>query len=260
MLRGIINFAVENFVSPLFGSSVQLNPLNTVIYSGVIAGAAVLLISRIKESGFNLKRKFFLSSTPLLILTGFTLGMSNTSTELLIFEAPYSFILAGFLAAGILAVSLEIYRRDLAELHTVLFTLPLPGILLFLLVSTPATETLLALVSLVTFWSLTGYVIMRVTASDLMKVEFVYPVFAHYLDASTSYIAISEGAREKMFLGRIFVDVIGPGGIFVLKTLIIVPLTYYIFRNFEGEERIYPLYLITALGVVLSTRNFIGGL
>jgi uncharacterized membrane protein len=259
MLRGIINFIQENFVLTLFGNSIQLDLLNTVLYSVILAGLAVLLTSRMKRSDFSLERKFFLSSTPLLILIGFILGISNTSNELLLFESPYSFILAGFLAAGILSVSIEISKRDLAELHTTLFTLPLPGILLFLLVSTPETETSVTLISLVCLWSLIGYAILRVTASDLTDLEFVYPVFAHYLDASTSYIAISEGASEKMFLGRIFVDAFGPGGIFALKTLIIVPLTYYIFRNFEGEERIYPLYLITALGVVLATRNFIGG-
>ncbi|MFB6215622.1 MAG: DUF63 family protein, partial [Candidatus Aenigmatarchaeota archaeon] len=94
---------------------------------------------------------------------------------------------------------------------------------------------------------------------EFMEMEFVFPLFAHYLDASTSYIAISQGAREKMFLGRFFVNNFGPGGIFVLKTLVIVPLTYYIFRSVEGEERIYLLYFVSALGLVLSARNFVGG-
>lgn len=258
MLRGIINFAFGNFVNPLFGSSIQLNPLNTVLYSAILAGSAVLIASRIRKSGFSLERKFFLSSTPLLVLIGFILGISATTTELMTLKSPYRFILAGFLAGGILAASLEISKRDLADLHTVLFGLPIPGILLLLIISTPKTQILLSLGSIVTSWSVIGYLMLRSAPPELIKIQFLYPIFAHYLDASTSFIAIYEGAREKMFLGRALVDVFGPGGIFVLKTIIIVPLTYYIFRNLEGEERTYSLYLITALGVVLSARNFLG--
>jgi uncharacterized membrane protein len=259
MLRGIINFILENFVHPLFGNSVQLNPLNTVLYSAMLAGIAVIIVSKIKESGFSVDRRFFLSSTPLMVLTGFILGLSSTSASLWILKSPYSFIMAGSIAAAILATSFEISKRDIANLHSIVFILPLPGILLLFLISTPKAPALLTLASIVSVWNLVGYAVLRTLTSELMKIEFVYPIFAHYLDASTSFIAISSGAREKMYLGSFFVEQFGSGGIFVLKTLVIVPLTYYIFRNVDGEEKIYLLYLITALGIVLSARNLLSG-
>jgi uncharacterized membrane protein len=258
MLRGIINFIQENFVLPLFGNSIQLNPLNTVFYSALLAGTAVLLISRIRESDFSINRKFFISSTPILILTGFIIGFS-TASDLALLESPYSFLIAGLTAGLIITASIELPKRNLVEFHRVLFSLPLPGILLFLLVSTPKMGEMLTLSSIVVIWSLAGYTALKLSPPEFMKIEFVYPLFTHYLDASTSFIAINGGAREKMFIGRVFVDSFGPGGIFVLKSLIIVPLVYYIFQEIDGEERLYLLYFIGALGLVLSAGNVLGG-
>lgn len=258
MLRGIINFALEKLVHPIFGNSLQLNPLNVVLYSAILAGVAIMLISRIEKSDFSMDKKFFLSSTPLLVLTGFLLGLSNTAQEFLILETPYRFFLIGVVAAVVLAASLELSRRGIAGFHGVLSILPLPGILILTLLTTPGFWNSLILSAVVLTWSSIGYMLLDGFLPELKRLEFVYPVFSHYLDASTSFVALSSGAREKMFLGRFFVELFGPSGIFVLKTLIIVPLTYYIFRRFEGEERLYLLYFITALGMVLSARNFFG--
>jgi uncharacterized membrane protein len=49
----------------------------------------------------------------------------------------------------------------------------------------------------------------------------------------------------------------GPEGMFLMKTLIIIPAVYYINREIEGEEKNYYLFLVALLGLALGTRNIL---
>ncbi|MFB6215621.1 MAG: hypothetical protein ABEJ72_01430, partial [Candidatus Aenigmatarchaeota archaeon] len=68
---------------------------------------------------------------------------------------------AGITGVTIFIVSIELSRRNLANFHRVLFFLPVPGIALSLLVSTPEVSSVLALSSIVAFWSIAGYIVLK---------------------------------------------------------------------------------------------------
>lgn len=256
MLRGIINFALEKLYHPLFGSSIHLNPLNTLLYSALLVLSTMLLISWINESDFSIDRNFFLSSTPLMVLIGSLLGLSSSgSTGLMAFRSPYIYFLATLSAASIVATSLELEKRDIFSLNSSIFSLSLAGVVVITAISMPDLRNFIELVLIAFSWSIPGYILLSRLAPELSKLEFFYPIFAHYLDATTTFVSVGSGLREKMFVGKYFINIFGPAGIFVLKTLVILPLVYYLFKNLEGDEKLYYLYFITALGVVISSRN-----
>ncbi|MFQ3275124.1 MAG: putative membrane protein, partial [Candidatus Nanohaloarchaea archaeon] len=63
---------------------------------------------------------------------------------------------------------------------------------------------------------------------------------------------------EKHVLARLFIDIFGSlGGMFLMKTIIIVPAVYYIIQNVDGDEKMYYLFLISVLGFAIGTRNIL---
>ncbi|PSH02212.1 MAG: hypothetical protein BRC26_01710, partial [Nanohaloarchaea archaeon QH_8_44_6] len=63
---------------------------------------------------------------------------------------------------------------------------------------------------------------------------------------------------EKHVLARFFIDTFGSlKGMFLMKTLVIVPAVYYILKNVEGDEKMYYLFLISVLGIAIATRNLL---
>lgn len=256
MSRGIINFVSENLLQPLLGNSISLNPINTLIYSAFIAVLATFLISRIRNSDFEITERFFITSTPLMILTGLISG-TNLGNNTIPNSPIYSILIATTIASAIFYISLELDKRGYIDFNKTLILIPALGTLV-LIFHLRLSHEMVELLKLVALWSSAGYLFLRFQSRGFFKVEFAYPIFAHFLDASTTFLAINSGAREKVFLGRFFIEIFGPIGIFILKTVVIIPLTYYLFAKSEAKENLYYLYFITVLGMVLSARNFAG--
>jgi uncharacterized membrane protein len=85
-------------------------------------------------------------------------------------------------------------------------------------------------------------------------------LYTHFLDASSTVIALREGLEETRILASLFIELLGPYGILVMKSIVFLPLIYYIDRELEeGEEREKMILLfsgITAYGIALAARNY----
>lgn len=100
------------------------------------------------------------------------------------------------------------------------------------------------------------YALLKTTGSELLKPVYFIPLAAHYLDAATTFVAIEFfGGSEIRFLGSLMIEHFGTPGIFVLKTLIVLPVIYYIYQEIDLPEVRELLFLISVIGFSIAVRN-----
>jgi uncharacterized membrane protein len=104
-------------------------------------------------------------------------------------------------------------------------------------------------------WIIPFSLILKLFKKKLASYSFTVPIAAHYFDASTTVTSLAYGGAEKHVLAQFFINNFGPLGMFIMKTIVIIPIVYYINQNIDGEERNYYLFLIALLGLALGTRN-----
>lgn len=240
------------FWEPLLAGT--YNSYNTVLYA-ILFGALALYVvyPGVKKLGLEFDREFFMAVAPYVFLAG-VIGALGSNWGMYSPPMVFSAVLAGLGAILVLSKQLE-NRTGIGYYMPVMFAgLALLGVALTRFSFNPG---ILDVFLPVTFaWAVVGYAVLKTFQPNLLRLEFVLPVAAHYLDASTTVAVLSMGGTENQVLAGYFVSMLGPYGIFVLKTLVIVPLVYYIEKSFRGEEKNYYLFLIAALGFAIATRNF----
>lgn len=91
---------------------------------------------------------------------------------------------------------------------------------------------------------------------ESIKLKIAYPIYAHFLDASSTVIALESGLKEKAYLARAFIELVGAGGVFLMKFLVIFPISYYLLENYEGKWREEAFFFLVVYGFVLFLRNY----
>lgn len=258
MLGAVKNFLFEKFWLPVIDESVYYNPYNTVVLA-LLFGITILYVVRpaIRELDIKVDRRFLVGFTPFIIFGGILRTLKDADAlNTIILETPFIYLLLFGVGAMALYACIKLEDRIHISYHKLL---GLTGVILssaamtFLKLKEPLALFLFLSITLV--WSTIGYLILRYKKPDLFSWEFSIPVSAHFLDATSTFTALSFGAEEKHVLGRIFIDLFGNGGLFVLKSLVIIPVVIYIIKNFEGEEKVFYLFIITLLGLGIATRN-----
>jgi len=256
----IKSFIIEKFWLPVADESVFYNPFNTAVYSVVFAlGAAYIGKPLLQRLSVPLDRKFFLSISPYIFLGGAARSLKDVGIiDTVLLETPliYFLMFAGVVAA--LYGSLKLGELTEKPYHLYFGSAGLLALAANLsLYSFTGLSALAEVLLLLLATGVGTYVAVSVLKPELASYGFVVPVVAHWFDASTSYVALMNGAAEKHVLARFFTDLFGPSGIFFVKLLLVVPATYYIFTELEGDEKRYYLFLIALLGIALGTRNLI---
>ncbi|MFB6175485.1 MAG: DUF63 family protein [Candidatus Nanohalobium sp.] len=108
----------------------------------------------------------------------------------------------------------------------------------------------LSLTVLATAVTAAGFLLVNLRPSS----KLLLPVAAHYLDAASTVVALQKSLKESRFLANLFIKNLGPGGIIVMKALVIIPVVYFS-TNFDEEYEGLLLYIVFALGLVLGVRN-----
>lgn len=258
MVFDVKNFLLEKFWVPIVNESVYYNPYNTFVYALLFGLLTVYVIyPAIKKMDIEIDRRFFIGFLPFMVFGGAVRALKDIGTvDSILLVSPIIYLMLFGLGLGSLALAREIERRKGISYHKIL-----SGISLLLLAVTLSFysiknfEALVLEAFLIMLWSASGFLALKIFRPDLLRFEFTAPVAAHYLDASSTFTALSYGANEKHVLGRAFIDIFGPSGMFIMKTLVIVPVSYYLITEFEGEEKMFYIFLITMLGLGIATRN-----
>lgn len=260
-LSGVKSFVVEKFWTPIANESVFYNPFNTAVYAALGAlGAAYLVFPLLKKLDVEFDRDFFLSVSPYIFLGGAARSLKDVNLlNTVLLETPFIY----FLLFGVTASALFISRKVEERLQTPYYKIfgGFGAVLLALTLSQYTVSNFTALLAVLTaFGAVTAGVVLgiREFVPQLDSPYFYVPVLAHYFDAITSSVAVHFGASEKHVLGQFFVEQLGLLGVPVMKTLIVVPATFYIYAEIEDEEqKRYYLFIIALLGLALGTRNII---
>lgn len=258
-VSSVKSFLYQKFWRPVIDESVHYNPFNTAAYSVLFAVAAAYLGKPLLEKlNVDLDREFFLSISPYIFLGGAARSLKDVEiVNTVLLETPFIYILFFGVVTSALYASRKMEEFYDFKYHKVFGSIGaamLLGALSLYSFSSPLAFAEVGLI-FVPVAALVYYVTREFTALDLHA--FSLPVSAHFFDASTSVVAISHGATEKHVLANHFINLMGLSGMFVMKTLIVAPATYYICTEMEGRDRNYYLFLIALLGLALGTRNLI---
>jgi uncharacterized membrane protein len=259
MLDVVKAFLFEKFWLPIVDESVYYNPYNTAVYALIFGILVIYVLKPLVQERMDIEinREFVLGFTPFIVFGGAARALKDVNAfETILLETPFIYGLLILVGALLLYGSRKLeevtqtpYHRTLAAAGTAALLLILP----FFTLEEP--EALLTFLITLPAWAIPGYLLLKAEKPELLDWEFTLPVSAHLLDATSTFTALKYGANEKHVLGRIAVDIFGNWGLFPLKLGVIVPVVYYIKENFEGEEKAFYIFIITALGMGIATRN-----
>lgn len=261
LVAGIKSFLIQKFWIPVTDESVFYNPFNTAAYAAIFAIAAAYIGKPLLEKlDVDLNREFFIGITPYVFLGGAVRslkdqGISNT----VLLETPFIYIVMFSVVVTVMLGSRFIDRKTSLEYHKIFsFT----GIMLLTgVLSLYSLNNINGLINIAVIYAvIVGgfYAGLKVFKPEYANEMFFLPIAGHYFDGVSSYVAIGMfGAAEKHVLGQLFINLMGPIGMLIMKTLVIIPVVYIIYTDFEGDDRKYYLFLVAVLGFALGTRNLI---
>lgn len=239
---------IKSIIGPGELEAIIYNPIGLILTAVLLSLCVLYLQKYLQEADIESNSVFLISITPFIL----------TSAALEPIFSIYHAILFVICSIGItIAIkTAEIVNQKLPE-HLI----PIIGSLIFLsvlsLYSWQNLEVLRLAGLVTTIWILPLALIALNSEISLLP---LIAVGAHYLDASSTYAVLKTGGFEQHFFARLFTEAMGPSGIFIFKTLLVVPIAFYIDQNFEKDQRLYYLYFIAILGVSLGVRNILGAI
>ena len=262
MLDSVKNFLFEYFWLPIIDQSVHYNIYNTIVYAILFSVLVIYLVfPLVKKLGLSFNKEFFIAISPFVFLGGFTRSLRDLGIiDSILLETPIIYIILFSLALIILSISTKLEEKQIIDSywHIVFLTgiILLSAVLATLIFSAEIEYSLVfefTVLLLISSSILTG--LTYLIDESWINYQFLIPVIAHYADSASTITALDVGAEEKHVVANLFIDVFGPYGMFLMKTIVIIPVTYYLIKEFEGEKRNYYLFLVAMLGLALATRN-----
>jgi len=260
LLNSIKSFLADSFWRPITEESVYYNPFNTTVYAALFGLAAAYLGKPLLQRySVSLDRRFITAIAPFIFLGGAVRSLEDmeiVSHILLVTPFIYLVMFAAFIS--VFLISKKIQERFDVEYHSLV-----AGSGLFLLAVTLSQFQFSQFGSLVTVLGIFGVLSwLTYIGGGFLDLEFdlkwfALPIAGHWFDASSSFVALRNGAEEKHVLAQFFIEQMGPVGMFALKAVIVIPAVYYINKNIDGFDRKYYLLLIALLGFALGTRNLV---
>lgn len=260
MLGWIKSFLYEYYWLPIIDESVYYNPVNTITYALLFGVMAVYLIPQFFEKiDIEFDRDLVVSLTPFIFLGGVTRSLKDGGyVDTVLLETPIIYlILIGF-ALGTLFASKKISERSEINYSHITAAIGALGLLLALsLFEITLLQGLSWFIIISVLCLVVLYGLLKIIKPEMNWQTYLIPIFAHFWDASSTYVVLKYGGAEKHVLADYFIQLMGPKGMFLMKGLVIFPAVLYVNEEFKGEERNYYLFLIAMLGFALGTRNIL---
>ena len=259
MFPDVKNFILEKLWLPLLQEAPAYNIYNTALYALIFAAVTVYIIKpAIEKLDVDIDRKFFTALTPWIVLTGALSALNQLGPETILLEAPvlFSGLITALMATMYAGKKLEVSKN--IRYDKTVFTI---GILFLagstFLYSLENFQALNLSVIVTLLWLVPGLSALKVFRPDLISFSFAMPVGAHFLDATSTFVALRFGASEQHVVARYFIEILGPGGIFLLKAIAVIPIVLIIDKEMKGDEKMFYLFVISALGLGIASRNFL---
>lgn len=247
------NFVYEHALTPLIAPGEAYSIETTAIYATLFAVLTVYLAKMFIDNGRTPENeKLYFASAPWIL----SLGGLSALLELGTLQRS----LPVLTITVILVTGLTLLNRKKKLMETernILIT----GLLLFTAIISLFDFTdysiFVSNLALITVIAVTGLLFVKSFLPSYFRIELMAPITAHYMDAVSTVVALNSGGTEQQFLARKFIEFMGLPGIFVLKSIVIIPVVLIIYRRLELEKARFYLYVITALGLGISMRNIL---
>lgn len=219
-----------------------------IIYIGLAAFFTARKRSNSQTHDFD--RYFSIILTPYIILTGLTSAAFSIN----------KYTLSLFLITSISVTLLVLFTAHLKDRKKAYIAELMTG-LVFLSVAVTLVKPYINLgflleIILLTLIPFAAIYLPHIKWKKTISGLYLFPIFTHFFDAASTVKALEEGLNESQFLARIFIEYLGPNGIFIMKALIFIPLSYYVSEQIEENMSRDLLYMIGVYGLVLGLRNF----
>lgn len=260
MLGWIKRFLYEYYWLPIIDESVYYNPVNTVTYAILFGVLTIYFVPWFLEKmGLKFDTRLAAALTPYIFLGGVTRSLKDGNyLDTILLETPIIYIVLIGFALSVLYASRKLEDVTDIEYHKTTAGAGITAIVALLMVFNYSTLSGLSWFIIISGLCIAGvYLILRLLAPDFSWYRELVPIYAHFWDASSTYVVLNYGGAEKHVLADYFIQLFGPKGMFLMKGLVIFPAVIYINREFDGEERNYYLFLIALLGFALGTRNIL---
>lgn len=204
-----------------------------------------------RKSGLHsLDRNFF------LVLLPYILTLSLSSAAFALEKQVLTNLLLSTISVTFLAAVMKLLNSKKKA-----YILEATAGILFLAVSYIATAPVLDPLIFLKIISITmsafiPVYILHIAFKEKTTQLYLFPILTHYFDAASTVIALEEGLQESRALARVFIENLGPYGVFAMKSLVIIPVAYYLSEKMEGDMSQEILYLIGIYGLVLGLRNY----
>jgi uncharacterized membrane protein len=263
----IMDFLNTYFITPIYTDS-GYNIFNTIVYAIIALVALIGIYKLLKKLHVNIDNRFFYAIFPFIIFGSslrtfvdagnYGIGFWTVSPGIYILTA------AVFLAALSLSLLVEkLTKGKIAYWKTSLNVGAILVIISFGLVASKLHITNLkygfaiigiaALISLV-LWLAFGKLKFKAGTKHFI----VFP--AHMLDAAATFIAVDFlAASEKHPLPAFMSGFMGTAAImFVLKLLVLIPLVYFLDKEFEDKQFVtFMLIAVAVLGFAEGIRDLL---
>lgn len=248
-----MNPSVKRLLLEAFPGEVYLSSIYLDAFLMIFVSIMALIVLKGRENGKThaLGPKFTLALTPFLAIISLT--SAAFSMDYLVFP----------LAISILSVlALVAMTFSVREIRTAYILEALSGLVFFLILLAFLGITMefpIQTPLFILFYASAAfapvYLLYKFSPVKKLGVLFLFPIFTHLLDASSTFLALQKGLEESQFLAQKFISFIGPEGIFVMKYLIILPVSLYMAKRRDQKFFEEILYLIGIYGLVLGFRN-----
>lgn len=223
------------------------NNVDFILFLTTVALFLYFIYPQLKEKQISVPGNFMLASLPYLISLGIVSAEAASGGKALLSTATVSAAILYFSYS----TSENIQKSNSRE--------GLVGLVL--------TSFLLIHVGLPEYVPLIQALSLSILATGLTAFSFVFiwssgnnfltlgAISAHFLDASSTVVALQNSLTESRVLASLFIELLGPYGVFLMKALIIVPVVYFSREEFNEMYSGLLLYSVFSLGLVLGVRN-----
>lgn len=271
------------FVEPILNNG-WFNPVNTLVYAIILIIAVFLVYRLLRRMKVKIDNHFFLAIIPFIFWASSTRVLHDAAVAgilspelnqfygMLIFPTPGSYIITFLLAFSSLLIGLLFqkvakipYWKVMVMIGTVL---TIYNIILLPYANLYAAGMIIGITLLATaiYAGIGKALTTKLKSSRLVKeISSVFTsentciLAAHFLDASATFISIAYfGYLEQHFLPRSLFPMFGPGIMFVLKLVVVIPALWLIDRYAEDKEfKTLLKIVVLILGLAPGLRDTI---
>ncbi len=255
------NFIDTYYVRPIIEGT-GYNPVNTVTYALILLAALFLILKVFRKMELDLDRTLWINLVPWVVLGGVMRALEDKAvfsflgTMRYLFVTPliYLTLFAVVFASLLILKKLKKSNNHLGYLGLIILAFSL------LPVALKAERVIaLAIILLISFgvffstWALL-FKFKRKVFSEFMNCS---PIFAHILDASSTFVAISVvgGYVEQHIVPRLIMENLHPAFFILFKVILVSLAIYFVDREVEGNWSWMLKFAILVVGLGPGVRN-----